>query len=461
MFKAVKIWDFVFGAIIFFLAFFLHISYGRLNSDNGIFLAGAQSLLNNLSIYKDFFSFTTPGTYYLLAIIWQILVPSYWLAWGAALLFLLIAAFFVYKITALISRPAAYLAVLSFVITTNSWPIITSHVFCLPFIFGAIYLFLLWQDKRQPKLIYGAGLLAGISVIFLQTIGLVTLAVLIISSLYLYLREKEGRGAKQLLWLCLFSCLPIVLLFFKWSPLFLFNNLIKFPLNNYSTTVTSSYWLLGLNFLFLLFFWFILGKKELGAKVKIINLLFVWQIGLFLTALSYPDFAHISFVFAPLLIMFSVLASKLFVLKNKSLFLAGITLSGIFTFYLIFHFLLNSYLLNFPYLSLRTSTPELITFIRENCQTKYIYAGPFLPEIYFETDKLTPGPSHWLLTNHHPDEYFLETREGLERYQPDCLVLNYEMVKKFNYNKNNYVDNYLNSNYQVVKSFGDTLILKR
>jgi len=460
MLKDLKFWDCFFWIFILFLLLYLHLTHGRVDSDNGIYLAGAWNIYNNLGIYTDFFSFTTPGVYYLLASAWKVVGVSYWLSWGIAILSILVTSGFIFKITAKINHLAAYLAVFLFVITTNSWAIITSYIFCLPFIFSAIYFFVVWLEKRQSNSIYWAGLLAGISVVFMQTIGLATLLSFIIFLLYLYFSEKDRTIINKLVLFCFASFVPIMVIFLKWSPLFLYDNLVKFPLNNYSSTINSNYSLLFFSFFFLFIFGYAFGKRELGLNMKLITLLNIWQFNLLLAALPNPDFVHVSFALVPLLMIFSLAVVKILKIKSKIWFSLGVVASASFMFCL-FSFYLVTYYINVSSIKFKTSSRELIIFIKENCRTDYIYAGPFLPGIYFESKKLTPGPSSWLLTNHHPDDYFLETLKKLERFRPDCAVVNYEMVKKYKYNQNNVVDNYIFKNYRVIKTFGDTSVLKR
>jgi poly-gamma-glutamate synthesis protein (capsule biosynthesis protein) len=441
------------------LLFFLHFSHGRLDSDNGIFLSGAWNLINNFNIYNDFFSFTTPGTYYVILGVWKIFGISYWAAWAVGILSLLISSILIFKITKYLDHFSAYLATVLFCLIGIGWPIITSHVFCLPFILGAVLLLIMWSKNHKTILLYLSGFLVGVSVLFLQTIGLATFAGLLLFLVWFYFKNRKILTLKNLLGFILFSWLPITFLFLKWSPLFLFNTLIKFPLLNYGGIIPTDYSLLAINFLFLLFFFLVLNKNN--QESIIIKLLSIWQSFLLLTALSFPDFSHISFVSAPLLILFTIFSSEISKSKINKKSIKFLIIIFLFLGYFLFYFLRVIYYSDAPFFTFKNETPATIEFLRENCQTKYIYAGPFLPEFYFETRKLTPGPTDWLLTNHHPKEFFLETAEKLNETKADCAIVNYEMVRKLNYNQNNPVDNYLLSHYQPVKQFGSTFILKR
>lgn len=103
---------------------------------------------------------------------------------------------------------------------------------------------------------------------------------------------------------------------------------------------------------------------------------------------------------------------------------------------------------------------KAISYIKNNCSGEYLYAGPFIPGIYFETRKLNPSPYSILITRHQTEKQFLDAREMIKKYQPFCAVLNYQIVAKFKHNKNNPVDNYVLNNYKLVFQKGDTLVYK-
>jgi 4-amino-4-deoxy-L-arabinose transferase-like glycosyltransferase len=68
------------AAAIFLLSFvYLYIfrRYATMEPDEGIILEGAQRILNGEVLYRDFFSFYTPGSYYFVALILKILGNSF------------------------------------------------------------------------------------------------------------------------------------------------------------------------------------------------------------------------------------------------------------------------------------------------------------------------------------------------------------------------------------------------
>ena len=103
----------------------------------------------------------------------------------------------------------------------------------------------------------------------------------------------------------------------------------------------------------------------------------------------------------------------------------------------------------------------MLAYIENQCQdSPYLYAGPFLPGLYFETRKLNPTPYPFLITNQHTFEQFNNARNVLITHTPSCAVLNYGIVQKFNYNYNNPVDNFILENYTLVMQEGNNLIYR-
>ena len=69
--------------LIFLLSFFYLCAFRRatwIDLDEGIILQGAQRILDGQVLYRDFFSFFTPGSYYLLALVFRIFGNSYLVA---------------------------------------------------------------------------------------------------------------------------------------------------------------------------------------------------------------------------------------------------------------------------------------------------------------------------------------------------------------------------------------------
>jgi len=67
-------------ALLIFLLSFLYLCIFRratwIDLDEGIILQGAQRILDGQVLYQDFFSFFTPGSYYLLALVFRVFGDS-------------------------------------------------------------------------------------------------------------------------------------------------------------------------------------------------------------------------------------------------------------------------------------------------------------------------------------------------------------------------------------------------
>jgi hypothetical protein len=127
--------------------------------------------------------------------------------------------------------------------------------------------------------------------------------------------------------------------------------------------------------------------------------------------------------------------------------------------------LLPALILNTIFINLRSPNilspkgPSSVTKLYLIEDAKYIYAGPFLPGFYFETNKVNPYAYPFMLNCNESCQAsmlntFMET-------QPDVAILNYRMVKKFDYNIENPLDSYILNNYKKCQQFGNTSIYSK
>src|ERR1041385_7062738 len=65
----------IFGLSSLYLCLFRRATW--IDLDEGIILQGAQRILDGQVLYRDFFSFFTPGSYYLLALVFRVFGASY------------------------------------------------------------------------------------------------------------------------------------------------------------------------------------------------------------------------------------------------------------------------------------------------------------------------------------------------------------------------------------------------
>ena len=72
------------GTCLYYRVFY---SYTVLNGDEGIVLQGAQRILNGEVVYRDFFSFLSPGSFYWMALLFKVFGSSILVAHGALIVY--------------------------------------------------------------------------------------------------------------------------------------------------------------------------------------------------------------------------------------------------------------------------------------------------------------------------------------------------------------------------------------
>jgi len=454
-------------ALFVFLLFF-HSNH-PLNTDEGVVLSGAWNLINNKELYIDFFEFITPCSFYLIFWAWKIFGAHYFIAKLLAILFIFFSSVGIYKISCQVNsreggirkcRLHDYLPPLIFIASSFYWPIISYHTFNIFFIIWAIYFFIKALSNYSRANFILSGLLTGISILFLQNKGIVVLLALSSFLFLLWLKERKLLLLKVSFYYLMSSLLPLTLLLAKWPAKLLYETLIIFPLFNYTETSKTPLNLMAFFFIVLLLTVWILRKE--GSK-KTYFLIFT-QFALLLSAIPLADIYHISLIVFPLYALALLSFEKLKPLTAKNFYnIINTTIFITFFTALIIIVIIPSveFIYRCPrFYSIANST--VISYIKNNCHdTDYIYAGPFLSGLSFEVRQLNPIPFSFLLTRLHTEKQFSQAEEALKKYQPACAVLNYKMVEKYNYNKNNPVDNYIQDNYKLIFQNGDILIYKR
>src|SRR5205814_932007 len=164
-------------ALVLFLFSFLYLClfrrYTTMEPDEGIILQGAQRILRGEVLYRDFFSFFTPGSYYLFAFLFKLFGSSILVA-RTALVFLGAA----YSVTTYLlarrvcSRASAALVAGLVTVTTLPFRFMVLHNWdstlwaCL-----ALYCALRWVESSHSKWAFAAGSFASLTFIFEQSKG--------------------------------------------------------------------------------------------------------------------------------------------------------------------------------------------------------------------------------------------------------------------------------------------------
>ena len=431
---------------IFVFTILIHSSH-NLNADEGVVLSIAWEIFNGKELYRDIFEFVAPGSFYLIAYTWKIFGVSYLSAKCTAIIAIFLSAYGIAKISfELTKKKSACIIALFFIISTIYWPLISYHTFNLVFLIWGIYFSL--KALENKKMVYFAlsGACLGLATVFLQHIGLYIFAGIAFFFLILAIKEKGLTRFKQLLIFSMSVVFWIFLLFLKWSPVLLFKNLIVFPLVNYKEIIMVPH---ALIYIFLLFLAFIVCLLRKEKKVEYYFIYYI-QFILLVSAATLADHFHVTKFLFPIYALIPVILINSAKIQNAIFyFLIKIVLVCLASIIILPPFI---YIYDYP-LFFSIKNHDVISRAAKLCaDSDYIYSGPFMPNFYFELRKKNISQHFWLITNHHTEKQFNEVLEGLKKFQPKCAILSYKLVKKYSYDQNNLIDNYILNNYNYIES---------
>lgn len=456
-FARVYNYSFWFLCIVLLLA--LHARNG-LDSDEGFVLNGAWNLLNGRKLYTDFFEMVAPGSFYLIFAMWKLFGAHFWIAKLLGISAIFGAAVGIYCISRLITsqeqiivpRWTLFLGPLVYCLMSSLWPAINHNTFNIALVIWGAYFITRSVISRSFLDATIGGLISGMSILFLQHRGLALVAGTLLVFGFFYFRGKDIAWLKNGAGFLMGAMIPIAMSLLYWPGSLLLEDLIRFPATHYlevnrvnpvmlviaAFALISSAWLLR------------------HCSIRAVWFLIFLQGVLLLSVLSRPDINHVTLALFPVL----SLLPFLFAMAPKIFSLSGFFLSVILTA-LMGQAILPSYfvLTSSPLFVDKSENFHTIQFVKENCSSSpYVYAGPFLSGLYFETGKLNPTRYSVLLTNLHTNSQFLEAKKDIETHHPQCVITNYAMVEKFNYNKNNSLDKYIAENYELAYQEGDTQV---
>ena len=440
---------------IFTLAIIYFHSSHFFNGDEGVVLEGAWNLVNGKHLYTDFYEIVTPGSFFLVAWIWKIVGVSYWSARLAGMICLFLAGIGLFMSSRLLIKHwPSYLGPLLILISSINWPLINHNIYFLPFAVWSMYFFiksLVHGSKLQRYAL--SGLLIGLGTLFLQHKGALIIAAGITTLLILNFRNSSKIIDKKIFTYCLYAFLPISLLFIFWPIDVLYANLIT-PLSGY----IQSQELPVFNFYFtavalLVTVWMFRKNINPGARFLLIA-----QAFLLVGAASSPVIPHITMILFPVYILLPEIFLRL----------------GETTLY-IKYTLLGLYSIGVAAILLHAGSTALNTFKRpffiqsgsfkemtdKYCPGPYIYAGPWVPELYFETRKLNPTPYNMLIDGAQSKEQFRNAVQLINKYKPTCALIFYSLAFRYGYTGNNVLELYLHNAYTPILKYGDVIIENR
>jgi 4-amino-4-deoxy-L-arabinose transferase-like glycosyltransferase len=190
--------DQVFALALFFatLAYlWLFRRYSSIEPDEGIVLQGAQRILRGQVLYRDFFSFLTPGSYYFLALQFKTFGSSFLVARIGLIFVGGIYSVMTYMLARRVcSRGSALFVVGLAAVTTLPYRFEVLHNWdstlwaCL-----AVYCALRWMESRQWKWTFGTGSLASVTFLFEQSKGVGLLLGLAIGLTAITLLDRQSN----------------------------------------------------------------------------------------------------------------------------------------------------------------------------------------------------------------------------------------------------------------------------
>jgi len=427
----------------------LHSSH-YFNSDEGAILSGAWHLLNGRELYIDFFEIIPPGSFYLVLWAWKILGVHYAVAKALGILSILLGVVAVFRIGRLFtSSRITYVPPVLYCLLSVFWVTINHNTFNAMLLAWATYFCAKNLITRSSSDAALGGLMTGLSILFLQHKGAAFFFVILFFFLFLYIRDRNKGTLKSIVSYFIFSMIPLLLLL-RWPLPILFEELVRFPSTHYLAInrVSPLLFYVG-SFYILLAFWAMRGGLN-----RPMQLLFTVQATLLFTTLQRADLFHTTVVLFPLLSMTPIVYEKIQHGPRLSRFMRY-AYGGFFSIAAVTFIVVLAIAIVFIMSSFRDATKNslLLTSVKDRCSS--VYAGPFLPGMYYETGKLNPTKFTVLLTGYNTDQQFSSAYDELNAARPECVVVNYAMVGKFNYSKDNPVDKFIRDNYKLAYSSGD------
>ncbi len=421
-----------------------------LNADEGVILNGSWNLFNNLNLYTDFFEIIPPGSFYLIYYGFKLFGPYYSVANIISLLLVWGSAIGIYKSLNLIKKDKInYVFPIIFILSLITLPIINHNLHNLFFLIWSVFFFLQGLKNNSNPHFFLSGLLGGLATIFLQQKGLTLIS---FSFLFLLVYNIKNKKIKNIIIYSIGAIIPILLLFLKWPPKLLYQNLIAFPMLTYWEVNKTSFLLLIVFFLILVYLSIYLKNNS-----TIINYLLGLQFFLLLSVIPLPDFYHIVLIIFPTLILIPSLFINNQTKETKIFILVVIT---IITFSSI-KYLVTSFTPFYSYS--KNKSNDWIEYINKNCPGKYIYSGPFFPNLYFETKKLNVTNFDVLIEKQNTPNQFSKALNDFKKNEPSCAVLSYyeNISKKFKHQGNNQLETYIKENYTKIYSKNNIFIYKK
>lgn len=427
---------------IFSLIAFLYFSNHFIDSDEGSTLNVAWHLWFGKKIFKDFYEFTSPGASILIFLIWKLFSATYLSAKLFSIVLFISSALLllatVKKFRPNLSwfRTSAVLFI--WLVMMHTGPLINHNSFSS---FAAIlFMFcgtLILSKVRLHYFIF-LGLMNALVFVLLQTKGLV----LLLPAFYLVLNMESFKGRFYAGLIYIFSfAFPVLAFLYSLSLKESIQSLFFLPRTiGYLDSTFFLPWLavIGAIITISMFYAYYFLKK------KVYLFLALLQLSLFISILYNFDIVHFLINAFPTIVFISVVVKDLHLNEHKySSFLRNVLVLQLccWSIGLIGSAVINTYLGPNIFSDKNSLTRDL-----GEIKMGSVYTGPFLPGLYFELNQENRYTPYNNMIYCRAD-CLSETLNLLTTEPPEYALMNYQMVAKYHYQKND-IDRFFEQSYQ-------------
>jgi hypothetical protein len=441
----------LFLAISFSLTLLLERSYA-INSDEGYTLNAAWQVWNGMRMYRDFRQFVGPGSAYSVYLLWSVIgSPSYLAARLLSLAFSFASTTAVYLVLRRVGVRGINLAfsVFAWLIACPVYALLNHNSFSS---FAATWFLLLFlriapQTDRPPKMLDHAlvGAAAGVVFLFLQTKGLF---LALGAAAFAFSAGSKRRDFRPGLALVGGFIIVVAPLFVIWSFALLVRQWFVIPLTgNYlghtgaslTIAIPSVVGACGMG-------WVALRRAD-----RVLGALAITQAALLASMSHNMEIHHLAINSFPTIIFVSVVMhERLQRTGGPARLSAEATMAivlGAFVVGLVATPIGRDFWTFSPlYVDILKRRPRPTLFSnRRVAEAHAIYAGPFLPGLYFELKKKNPYfVSETIVCN---DECQHRLVGELSATKPELAFFHYEMIRDLGYDQSSPVDLYFRERY--------------
>jgi hypothetical protein len=442
-------------SVLFFVLAALLINWRHvINADEGVILNGAYNLFLGRVVYRDFFEFIGPASFYLVLLPFKIFGPSYNSALAASIVFLILSCYLIFRTGTAIhhDREAAFLtAVLWLMLSCAKQPLINHNTFSSFAGVAFLYLFIQFMHKKTITWSLLGGTAAAAIFFINQPKGVATL--LFGAGFLLYLTAQGEADAKGLVSFVA-GAVPVLLaglIFWGTEPLTNVTSIaVKYVRMNH---LTASY--LPVTFFFLIVIGLALLLLRDGQYRGAVIFLSLFQFLLLFFNFYNPSLFHVRVNCFPSLVLVGILISAM---AERSLIANPYRrIRLLLTFLLVVYAAIIA-------VQNREETrwnEAVIARLKSIVGGEKIFSFPFLPNLYLELGKEDPYYNDVLFTAQHPEEHFLRNREILARENPMFIISSHSLVERYGQTFDNPIDRYIQGKYVPFEDCANLKVWRR